>query len=83
MIYIAVRLLIEHNLGSNITKAELKKLFEFPTSGTYFIFQGTFYDQKDGVAMGSPFGPVPANPFHGLLRNYVAKFISRIWNNFV
>ena len=72
MIYIAVRLLIEHNLGSNITKAELKKLFEFPTSGTYFIFQGT------GCHMGSPFGPVLANLFHGLLRNYVAKYISRI-----
>ena len=42
-------------------KAELKKLFEFATSGTYFLFQGAFYDQIDGVAMGSPLGPVLAN----------------------
>ena len=41
-------------------KAELKKLFEFATSGTYFLFQGAFYDQIDGIAMGSPLGPVLA-----------------------
>ena len=40
---IAVNLLFEHNQGLNITKAELKKLFEFATSGTYFLFQGKFY----------------------------------------
>ena len=62
---ITVNLLFEHNPGLNITKAELKKLFEFATSGTYFLFQGTFYDQIDGVAMGSPLGPVLANLFMG------------------
>ena len=35
---IAVNLLFDHNPGLNITKAELKKLFEFATSGTYFLF---------------------------------------------
>ena len=58
---IAVNLLFEHNPGLNIFKAELKKLFEFATSGTYFIFQGTLYYQIDGVALGSPLGPVLAN----------------------
>ena len=58
-------MLFNHNLGLNITKAELKKLFEFTTSVTYFLFQGTFYDQIDGVAMGSPIGPVLANLFIG------------------
>ena len=62
---IAVNLLFEHNPGLNITKAELKKLFEFAKSGTHFLFQGTFYDQIDGVAMGSPLGPVLANLFSG------------------
>ena len=42
-------------------KVILKKLFEFATSGTYLLFQGAFYDQIDGVAMGSPLGPVLAN----------------------
>ena len=62
---IAVNLLFEHNPGLNITKAELKKLFEFAIWGTHFLFQGTFYDQIDGVAMGSPLGPVLANLFMG------------------
>ena len=62
---IAVNLLFEHNTGLSITKAELKKLFEFATSGTYFIFQGTLYNQIDGVAMGSPLGPALANLFKG------------------
>ena len=48
---IAVSLLCEHNLGLNITKAELKKLFEFATSETYFLFQSTFYYQIDGAAV--------------------------------
>ena len=62
---IDVNLLFEHNPDLNITKAELKKLFEFATSGTYFLFQGIFHNQIDGVAMGSPLGPVLANLFMG------------------
>ena len=58
-------MLFEHNPGSNIAKDELKKLFEFTTSGTYFLFQGMFYDQTDGSAMGSPVGPLLANLFMG------------------
>ena len=69
MIDIAVNLLFEHNPGLNIAKAKLKKLFEFATSATYFLFQGTFYDQIDGVAMGSPLGPILANLFMGYYEN--------------
>ena len=53
---IAVNLLFEYNSGLNITKAELKKKFQFATSDTYFLFQGTFYDQVDGFVMCSPPG---------------------------
>jgi hypothetical protein len=28
---------------------------------TYFLYNGSFYDQKDGAAMGSPLAPVVAN----------------------
>ena len=62
-------MLFDHNPGLNITKAKLKKLFEFAISGTYFLFQGKFYDQIDGVVMGSLLGPVLANLFIGYYEN--------------
>ena len=35
------------------------------TAQTHFLFNGSFYDQIDGVAMGSPLAPVLANLFMG------------------
>ena len=35
----------------------MKKVFDSGTSGTHFLFDGSFYDQIDGVTMGSPLGP--------------------------
>ena len=32
---------------------------------THFLFKGKFYDQINGVAMGSPLAPVLANLFMG------------------
>ena len=51
---IAINLIFNHNLNLNITRKELKKLFLFATSKTHFIFNSKFYNQIDGVAMGSP-----------------------------
>ena len=36
----------------------------FATSHTHFLFNGCFYDQVGGVAMGSPLAPVLANFEH-------------------
>ena len=55
---IAVNLIFNHNPNLNITEKELKKLFLFATSQTHFIFNSKFYNQIDGVAMGS-FGSCP------------------------
>ena len=49
----------------NITRKELKKLFLFATSQTRFIFNSKFYNQIDGVVMGSPLAPAYAIIFIG------------------
>ena len=36
-------------------------LFEFCLKNIYFIFQGRFYEQIEGAAMGSPISPIIAN----------------------
>ena len=62
---IAINLLFDKHPYLKITRQELKKLFEFATSGRHFLFDSSYYDQIDGVAMGSPLGPVFANVFVG------------------
>ena len=73
MIDNAVNLLFEHNPGLNITKTELKNLSECATLGANFIFQGTFYEKIDGVAIGSPLGPV--------LTNFLMGYYETLWLN--
>ena len=69
---IAINLIFNHNRNLNITRKELKKLFLFATSQTHFIFSSKFYNQIDGVAMGSPLAPVLANIFMGF---YESKWL--------
>ena len=44
---------------------ELRDLFSVATAQTHFLFNGSFYDQIDGVAMGFPLAPVLTNLFMG------------------
>ena len=46
--------IFNQNPNLNITKKELKKLFLFAASQTHFFFNSKFYNQIDGIAMGSP-----------------------------
>ena len=62
---IGINLIFNHSPNLNITRKELKKLFLFATSQTYFIFKSNFYNQIDGVAIGSPLATVLANIFLG------------------
>ena len=45
-----------------ISKNNIRKVFEIATFETHFMFENKFYCQVDGVAIGSPLGPVLANP---------------------
>ena len=44
-----------------LPRSVLKDLLVFATKRSHFVFDGQYYDQIDGVAMGSPLGPVLAN----------------------
>ena len=50
-----------HNL--NITQDDLVELLRVATKHQLFQFNGSLYEKIDGVAMGSPLGPLMANTF--------------------
>ena len=73
-IAIAINLIFNPNLNLNITKKELKKNFSFLLHHRLiFFFNGKFYNQIDGVALGSPLAPVLANTFMGF---YESKWLN-------
>ena len=47
----------------NITKSGLIELLTIATKDQLFQFNGELYEQSEGVAMGSPLGPLMANTF--------------------
>ena len=51
-----------HN-RTNMTAHNIIELLDFCLNNTYFIFQGVFYKQTKGAAMGSPVSPIVANIF--------------------
>ena len=62
---LAVKYISEGNPDLQLTPSDLKRPFSFAAAETHFLFKGSFYDQMDGVAMGSPLAPVLANLFMG------------------
>ena len=48
---------------NGVGRNDFKELLQLATKGTVFYFNGKYYRQKDGVAMGSPLGPALANAF--------------------
>ena len=51
----------------NISEKDLRSLFDLTTCETHFLFKGIFYDQINGVGIGSPLASVLANLF---MRHY-------------
>ncbi|XP_057293867.1 uncharacterized protein LOC130622418 [Hydractinia symbiolongicarpus] len=54
---------IESNCIDGIPKKDLKHLHTLATTESIFVFNGVYYKQIDGVAMGSPLGPTLVNIF--------------------
>ena len=48
---------------NGFSREQFKKLLGFAVKKSFFLFNGTYYEQVDGVAMGSPLGPTLANIF--------------------
>ena len=48
---------------TNMKVEHITSLLEFCLKTTYFQFQGSFYQQINGAAMGSPISPIVANLF--------------------
>jgi len=64
----------------------LKNLLLFATKKSHFVFDGQYYDQIDGVAMGSSPGPFLANIFMcDFKEKWVMKNINQptIWFRYV
>ena len=61
LIDLAVKYILEGNPDIKLSDTELRDLFSLATAQTHFLFNGSFCDQIDGVAMGSPLAPVLAN----------------------
>ena len=53
----------QKRVETKLKREEMKRLLQMCTKEMHFSFNGVIYRQVDGVAMGSPLGPVLANVF--------------------
>ena len=82
------RLELDQELHSrtNMKVEHITSLLEFFLKTTYFQFQGSFYEQINGAAMGSPISPIVANLF---MEDFEVKAIQaaknppKMWKRYV
>ena len=68
----------ENRIDVGIPLYDLCNLLSLCTSNIQFLFNGQYYRQIDGVAMGSPLGPVLADIFMAHLEQMAANTITRV-----
>ena len=56
-----------------LNRKDMKKLLNIATSDTHFSFNNIYYQQHNGIAMGSPLAPVLADIFMTHLENKLMK----------
>ena len=76
----------ERQIVTKISRQQMKKLLLICTKEMHFSFNGKMYQQIDGVAMGSPLGPVIANIFMSELEQTLVPTLSddvSLWTRYV
>ena len=48
---------------TSMSVSQITSLLEYCLRSTYFVFQGEYYEQLEGAAMGSPLSPIIANMY--------------------
>jgi len=64
-----------------LTKHELSKLLIVCTQQSHFQFNNDFFDQVDGVSMGSPLGPLFANIFMAEFEKKTMQVLNKMGMN--
>ncbi|CAH8506961.1 unnamed protein product [Heterobilharzia americana] len=64
------------NLPFPITPTFLKELLLLCTDKVHFTFEGEHFRQVDGVAMGSPLGPLQADIYMSYIENLAGDLIA-------
>ena len=80
------RIYEKHEITTVLTAHEMKKLLTICTKNVHFSFNNDIYIQIDGVAMGSPLGPLLANIFMVELENVLVPKLNdyvKKWRRFV
>ena len=78
---IARQLFCNSEIFHGFSLVEFVKLLNLAVKNCHFIFNGKFYDEVDGVAMGSPFGPLLANIFLSFHEINGSKIVLYILNH--
>ena len=73
-------------INTQTTRPEMKKLLTLCTKNVQFTFDNQVYQQNDGLAMGSPSGPVLTGIFMVELENWIIPTLGNTvlnWKRFV